>query len=678
MAGRALRGAKKALLYPLAALAFISSASSAKPLDYTVGVAGQKISVDGKADEACWENASWITLDKVLNSATSMVYESKAKIVSSSKGLGLFAIIKEPGALSTRNISRGNVSSDDYIMLVVDPTNQGNAGRYFKVNIIGTMEEGTIENCSDKKTTDYRWTAKALKNSSGYQVEMWLTPEAVGGAGNSWLFNVVQNRMAVGQTVGAFGSPGIFCTEGCGTLDFIESPVVATKTMELIPTLTARSKPGESTLGSDYLDGGVDLAGKLDSEAYFLTWNTQGQNFDVIPTGINLSGDPRFSPENRKIFTGMSFSNIFFSRKVGAIDWGVKSEYDKNGTKITFLGLGADGHYAYGAASHTFDFWSHPFYMRFSFAGKDNEAISTASSIEGTYNFGTSNTNKFTFWAAQSFANQGNSGYKFLGLASLELTDNKEYYLYVDCHDYGPGFEQDTAHFTQLGIRGADLQAYRYFAMPLGFIDKIRIYLHIARDNFTYGKMIGDLYQTYNHLEFNSYAKDNKYSLDLLYLFGYHVKEDEAAETGYSGFHSHKTGARFRANVGKIVASAAAYYGAEYGHKVLDTTANAQANLFPGFNLVLALNTNNAHNDEESLRDVGGSVAVNYKISPALSASCQGYVSTYSDYYRFNGGLNYAPGTVAVFLGFDEQRGATDSDNVMLQVSMPLTLFKLE
>jgi hypothetical protein len=246
-----------------------------------------------------------------------------------------------------------NLWYDDSVEVFLDSFRDRKSGYYFAVNPLNTQmdgyfsEEGEVEN----RNWDGVWYSAAKIDANAWTVEMKIPFRGIryGVFGREWGINFVRfHKKAGDQTVWVDCGENLLRVSRFGTLSFPDAlprrpvvdvqPYVSGSYRDLV-------KLPEGTFGHKE---GIDVASRvLPSVSIVGTYKPDFAQVEADPYKINLTDEELFYPEKRPFFLeGQEYFDtpiqVFYSRRVGAIDYGGKFLGRAGPTHLYALALKAD------------------------------------------------------------------------------------------------------------------------------------------------------------------------------------------------------------------------------------------------------------------------------------------------------------------------------------------------
>jgi hypothetical protein len=296
------------------------------------------IKVDGKLDEATWQNAS-VAKNFRQNfpydtSAAQM--QSQIKVSYDKDNLYIGAVCYQPKKYVVQSLRRDfpNGSSDIFFMMI-DPFRDKLNGFYFAVSPFGVQKEALISNGNEMSIDwDNKWYCEATQLEDRYIIEIAIPFKTLRYKADlkEWNINFARNNLLVNErstwaSVGRNFRP--MDLNFCGKLIWDEAPPVPTTNVSIIPYTTANGSKDfiANTKTISGLEAGMDAKIAITPSLNLdLTVNPDFAQVEVDRQVINLSRFELFFQERRQFFLensdlfnsfGNSNINPFFSRRIG-------------------------------------------------------------------------------------------------------------------------------------------------------------------------------------------------------------------------------------------------------------------------------------------------------------------------------------------------------------------------
>ncbi|MEM7201638.1 MAG: DUF5916 domain-containing protein [Planctomycetota bacterium] len=302
------------LLIAAVALGCAGAAIAQKAPELHVGKA-EKLTVDGRLDEAAWQTAHKIdrlTAIEPVQGAEPAV-GTEVRVLADQKNLYIgVRCYDDPDQLSAFAVARdASLRSEDHVKIVLGPVADGRTGYVLAVNPRGARYDALVANRGESENPDWNgaWEARTNIDTDGWTLEVRV-PVAIlvfNGKSDRWQFNVerrVQRLLErsrwstprLDQRVTQLSRAGWIV--GVPKFDLGLGVLV-------MPSAVARSvrsnQPVEDT--GDEFDGSLDASLRITPElSAIITVNSDFAEADVDRRQINLTRFPLFFPERRPFF----------------------------------------------------------------------------------------------------------------------------------------------------------------------------------------------------------------------------------------------------------------------------------------------------------------------------------------------------------------------------------------
>lgn len=305
-----------------------------------VGVLPGELRLDGALDEPAWAAAPSIE-DLVMvepRQGDRPTSHTVVRALASSKALAFGIRCEDPQSGSIVSFTKerdGDFESEDHIVLVLDPFQDGRSGYVFAVNPGGARFDALVDPGAQSvnKNWDGEWEAATRRDPGGWTAEIRIPIETLSFRRDltEWSFNV-QRRLQRVQETNRWAGPrqdhSVYQTSRAGLLTGLPKFDLGLG-LSIRPSLVGgfqNQAPGAPTDGT--LEPSVDVTQRLGSNLLAsLTVNTDFAETEVDTRQTNLTRFPLFFPEKRTFF--LDGSDIFefgaggealvpfFSRRVG-------------------------------------------------------------------------------------------------------------------------------------------------------------------------------------------------------------------------------------------------------------------------------------------------------------------------------------------------------------------------
>ncbi|MBW7996077.1 MAG: carbohydrate binding family 9 domain-containing protein [Candidatus Glassbacteria bacterium] len=422
--------------------------------------------IDGRLDDPIWQAADWQTDFSQLKPDPGAEPRAITRVAigyDSEHIYTAFRCFNPTGSSANSKITArdGNMDQDNAVTLYLDTYHTRRDCYYFSTNSLGTQVDGRIgeDGAANDKKWDCPWTVASFEDSVGWSCEMKIPVSEMRiprGEGLVWGINFRRNYPELFETsfwqhrdvAWRISQSGDL--HGLPAFDKLFSATLYPYMVGLDSNQPSAGRRTIASSGGSELIGGADLRLKLgNSLDGNLTWNPDFATVEADLTIINLTRYETFFPEKRLYFLEGAelFSNpinVFYSRRIGDIDWGVKT----NGRlgKFNYAVLGADER-ATGddPAAHT-----EVVRLQRDIFGSSNIGLTAVSrSWDGGYarvlsTDGTLNLTTSTRLRGQFVGSFPSDGEDIASASSLRLSYNKGLYVgtlgYVN---FDPGFREN-------------------------------------------------------------------------------------------------------------------------------------------------------------------------------------------------------------------------------------------
>lgn len=309
--------------------------------------AEQAPAIDGLLEDSCWQKADWQGGFVQLKPFPGQPARAATRLAVACDQHNFYVAFRcfnptGPAANSRINRRDGNMDQDNAVTLYLDTFHTRRDCYYFSTNSLGIQVDGRIgeDGRSNDKSWDCVWRVDAHEDSAGWTVEMAIPVSEIRiqqGSSQPWGINFRRNYPEYFETSFWSERDKAWRVSQSGDLvglaGFKKSFSVALYPYMVgldanVPSL------GRKTIyssGSTEVISGADLRLNLGSAANGnLTWNPDFATVESDQDVINLTRYETFFPEKRLYFLEgaelfKNRINVFYSRRIGDIDYGVKS-----------------------------------------------------------------------------------------------------------------------------------------------------------------------------------------------------------------------------------------------------------------------------------------------------------------------------------------------------------------
>jgi hypothetical protein len=325
--------------------------------------------IDGVLDDACWESAShiegfWRTevdAPELERTEAWLCYDQRA----------VYAAFRchdtKPGEIRGDQRKRqGRIWADDYVELSLDLENTGRGFHRFCVNAAATQYDWVPGGTSEKIEWKGDWHAAARIDDGGWTAEMKI-PFAIlryPQAQDAFRFSL-SRRLAREEDYSLWPPEyaRVSDTDRCARWEGIATPRVPFRYVLMPYALSVFSSEEEER---ETLDAGLDFKGTFPNGVVTLaTYNPDFRNIEDVVETIDFTFVERYLPDYRPFFQEGQWyfppgtplpSNLFYSRRIGEVDLGVKAFGAVGQHEFGLLdiyGRGGENHFA-GNYAHAF------------------------------------------------------------------------------------------------------------------------------------------------------------------------------------------------------------------------------------------------------------------------------------------------------------------------------------
>lgn len=303
--------------------------------------------VDGLLNDSCWRAADWQGGFFQLKPFPGQPARAATRLAVACDQHNLYVAFRcfnptGPAANSRINRRDGNMDQDNAITLYLDTFHTKRDCYYFSTNSLGTQVDGRIgeDGRSNDKSWDCVWRVAAHEDSAGWTAEMAIPVSELRipqSSNRPWGVNFRRNYPEYFET--SFWSERDKAWRVSQSGDLVglagfEKRFSASLYPYLVGldanTPSAGRRAVYSSGGTEVISG-ADLRLNLGSAANGnLTWNPDFATVEADQDVINLTRYETFFPEKRLYFLEgaelfKNRINVFYSRRIGDIDYGVKS-----------------------------------------------------------------------------------------------------------------------------------------------------------------------------------------------------------------------------------------------------------------------------------------------------------------------------------------------------------------
>jgi hypothetical protein len=307
------------------------------------GALGDKLRVDGVLDEPEWSAAEAVSELTMVEPRQGERPSGRTalRVLAGPKALAFGIRCDDPDASGIVSFTRerdGDFESEDHLVLVLDPFQDGRSGYVFAVNAAGARFDALVEPGGEDVNANWdgEWEASTTRDTGGWTAEIRIPIETLSfkrGLGE-WNFNV-QRRLQRLQETSRWASPRqdytVFQTSRAGLLVGLPAFDLGLG-LGIRPSLVGGFRNPVPEASTDLTaEPSLDLTQRLASNLVAsLTVNTDFAETEVDTRQTNLTRFPLFFPEKRSFFLdgadifefgiGLGESLVpFFSRRIGLV-----------------------------------------------------------------------------------------------------------------------------------------------------------------------------------------------------------------------------------------------------------------------------------------------------------------------------------------------------------------------
>jgi hypothetical protein len=305
--------------------------------------------LDGRGDDAVWENAPEITAFRQFepNEDGNPTYETSAKVAFDDRNLYVLLHAKDPhpDSIVAQLTRRDQGSPSDWLMVLIDSYNDHRTGFEFHVNAAGVKRDVSIVNDGDEDMSwDGVWDVATAIVSDGWTAEFRIPLSQLRFPPNgSPTFGMMFVR-DIGRSKERISWPALRKSKGGVVSQFAEvsgfAGLTSPRRLELTPYTVIKTVPqhqvdgGGATTGYDRANlstVGADIKYGVSSNFTLdATINPDFGQVEADPSNLNLSAFETFYSERRPFFmegAGLfrfdvncndgNCSGLFYSRRIG-------------------------------------------------------------------------------------------------------------------------------------------------------------------------------------------------------------------------------------------------------------------------------------------------------------------------------------------------------------------------
>ena len=159
--------------------------------------------VDGRLDEACWQEASQVTEFRILNSDAPATFKTTARVLYDDSALYLGLVCHEPNPVDilTKDVpfDNGDVFRGDCVEIMLDPGRSRNDYYHFGVNVSGARYDRSVTQSGHVGDDRWngRWQARTFVGKDFWSCEVAVPFFGLGiapGTGSTWGINLCREK----------------------------------------------------------------------------------------------------------------------------------------------------------------------------------------------------------------------------------------------------------------------------------------------------------------------------------------------------------------------------------------------------------------------------------------------------------------------------------------------------
>jgi hypothetical protein len=341
------RSSARALLACLNLCSVAGPAAFAQEADgprLAAGVLAGELRLDGALDEPAWAAAP--AIDGLVmvepQQGARPTARTRLQVLAGRRALvfGIRCEDPEPERIVSFTTERdGDFESEDHVVLVLDPFQDGRSGYVFAVNPAGARFDALVDPGGEdvNASWDGEWEASTSRDAAGWTAEIRIPIDTLRFRRDlaEWSFNV-QRRVQRLQETSRWASPRqdyeIFQTSRAGLLVGLPAFDLGLG-LAVRPSLVGGYQdPSPAAAAAGAFEPSLDLTQRLGTNVLAsLTVNTDFAETEVDTRETNLTRFPLFFPEKRTFFlegadifefgTGLGEETLvpFFSRRIGIV-----------------------------------------------------------------------------------------------------------------------------------------------------------------------------------------------------------------------------------------------------------------------------------------------------------------------------------------------------------------------
>ena len=328
----------------------VASGGRARVVVTSLGAGESAPKIDGRLDDPCWVHAARVVGFFRQNGALPVVEQTEAWITSDHGHLyvGFHCIDSHPEMIRGRQLQRGgSMADDDYVGIDIDSQGARRGVSTFLMSAAGTQYERIEGGTADNITWTGDWKAAAVRCADGWTGELEIPFNLLRYNRGASTFGVLLFRHVARETsrevwpripAEAEGHEPSYMADCTG----LTPPSLAPKPVFLPYVLaSAAAKP---SAGGSAVREGLDFKYPLTTTLTGVgTLYPDFQTIEQSVSNISFSYTEKFVADRRPFFAEggdyLSSRDLFYSRRIGQIDGGLKVVGKQNDLTIGLLAI---------------------------------------------------------------------------------------------------------------------------------------------------------------------------------------------------------------------------------------------------------------------------------------------------------------------------------------------------
>jgi len=314
--------------------------------------------IDGIADDECWKSAA--KFGGFINTALGTPATEPTDVWLCRDADNIYVAFychdSHPEMIRARQRRRnGDQSCDDRVTINIDTQHTHQTSYVFKVNPLGTQTESIPSGAAGNITWRGDWNAAGATVADGWVCEIAIPIQLLRYPDNAGTFGIAFTRTLV-RTDENTAWPDI--SPNYSYLKFADLTGLALKPNSrrpiLMPYLVSSREPGRrfDDVGLDYKQElGSDSVATLTYNPDFSDVQDSVASIDYTYTERYLNDQRPFFQEGAKLFPD---STVFYSRRVGDMNWGAKVFGDRGGNSFAALAAIKKGEESHIASAYSY------------------------------------------------------------------------------------------------------------------------------------------------------------------------------------------------------------------------------------------------------------------------------------------------------------------------------------